>query len=124
MPIHDIEHIFNTDEPPLEIGVRFTGIGETGIIEFLYSDIPGQSWTNARIAQAELWVQDRIDNPIDRATLDPNHPYIKNGDPGLSWLFWDGTDVVERFYTFTNLTFDGEHSNFDFLRINRRLEPL
>lgn len=124
MPIHAINHLFDTSEPPVEIGVQFVGVGATGTLEFFYSDIPGGSWTPPRIAQAEQWVQDRIDFRIDRSTLDPNHPYIKNGDPGLSWVFWDGADVIERFYTFTDLTFDGEHSDFNFNRINRRLEPL
>ena len=124
MPIHAIDYLFDTADPPVEIGVRFDSIGEVGIFEFLYSDIPGSSWTPPRIAAAQQWVQDNIDVRIDRATLDPNHPYIKNGDPGLSWVFWDGSDVVERLHLFTDLTFDGEHADFLFSRINRRIEPL
>ncbi len=124
MPIQDIYHFYDGSDPPIELGVRFVGIGEAGFLEFLYSDIPGQSWTPPRIAQAQAWVQNEIDLHIDRAALDPNHPYIINGDPGLSWVFWEGDDVIERLYTFTDLAFDGEHSTFLFQRINRRLEPL
>ena len=124
MPIHAIYHLYDAAEPPVEIGVRFEGLSDGTDFDFLYSDIPGSSWTPPRIAQAQAYIQDRIDYRIDRATLDPNHPYIINGDPALSWVFWDGADVVERFHTITELAFDGDHSSFIFARINRRIEPL
>ena len=124
MPVHAIEHIYNTDDPPVEIGVKLFGMPDGTDFEFLYSDIPGDSWTAPRIAQAQQWVQSKIDRRIDRSTLHSHHPYIKDGDPALSWVFWDGADVVERLLLFTDLTFDGEHSRFSLVRINRRDEPL
>lgn len=119
MPIHAIEHIFDTAEPPVEIGVRLIGV-PSGTLEFLYSDIPGQSWTDPRIAQAQQWVQDNIDVRIDRSTLHPDNSMIKDGDPGLIWLFWDGDDVVIRLMTFSDLAFDGEHSTFSIVKHSRR----
>jgi len=120
MPIHAIERIYDTSDPPVEIGVRLVGIGENGVIEFLYSDIPGQSWTPARIEIARQWVQDRIDVRFDRATLPPDDPMIVNGDPALLWLFWDGTDVVVRTMAITNITFDGNICNFTLTKFSRR----
>lgn len=126
MPIHAIEHVFDAADPPVEIGVKLYGMPDGTDLTFLYSDIPGSSWTAPRIALAQQYVQDNIDVRIDRASLPADHPYIKDGDPALTWLFWDGTDVVERLLTFTDLAFDGDQSTSTFLvnRINRRLEPL
>lgn len=119
MPIHAIGHIYDDSDPPVEVGVRLVGV-PSGTLEFMYADIPGNSWTNPRIANAQQWVQDNIDVRIDRSTLLPDDPMIKDGDPGLIWLFWDGSDVVVRLMTFSNLAFDGEHSTFDLIRHNRR----
>lgn len=123
MPIHAITHLYDDSDPPVEIGVKLYGMPDGTDFTFLYSDIPGDSWTDPRIAQAQAWVQAQFDNRMDRASLDPNHPYIKDGDPGLVWVFWDGTDVVERLISFTDLTFDGEHSLFNIVRHNRRDWP-
>jgi hypothetical protein len=117
MPIHAIEKIYSGQT---EIGIRLVGIGVDGLLEFLYADIPGQSWTAPRIALAEQYVQDNIDVRIARSTLDPSDPMIVAGDPGLLWLFWDGTDVVIRLMTFSDLTFDGEVSTFTLTKHSRR----
>jgi hypothetical protein len=104
MPIGYIEyHSSATDEwtiiPPApadEDGQRYVG-GPNGTFDFLYSQVPGSSWTTPRLETAKQWIQENVlDNRISRATLPADHPYIKDGDPGQAWLFWEGTDVVER----------------------------
>jgi hypothetical protein len=63
----------------------------------MYDQVPGSSWTAPRLETARQWIQANVlDKRIDRASLPADHPYIKDGDPALEWLFWDGTDVVER----------------------------
>jgi len=104
MPIGRIEyHSSVTDEwttippdPAAEDGQRYIG-GPNGDFEFFYSQVPGSSWTPPRLQTARQWIQNNVlDRRIDRATLPEDHPYIKDGDPALEWLFWDGSDVVER----------------------------
>jgi hypothetical protein len=132
MPIQSIERLYDESDPLVEIGIRLNGVGAEGYIQALYADIPGQSWTPARLENARQWVQNEMDTRIDRATLDPEHLYIKNGDPGLDWLFWDGTDVVERLIYITGpsdpdtgttgsaIIFDGAHLYFSIGRYSRR----
>jgi len=104
MPIGHIEyHSSVTDEwtptpppPAEEDGQRFVG-GPNGDFDFFYSQVPGSSWTAPRLENARQWIQANIlDHRIDRSSLPSDHPYVVGGDPGLEWLFWDGTDVVER----------------------------
>lgn len=104
MPIGRIEyHSAVTDEwtiaepPPAdEDGQRYVG-GPNGTAEFFYSQVPGSSWTTPRLEAARQWIQANVlDRRVARASLPADHPYIKDGDPALEWLFWDGTDVVER----------------------------
>jgi hypothetical protein len=115
MPISRTEYNYPVDgwvasrsgrDPVDELGIRLVGTPQ-GTISMMYADIPGQSWTTPRLALAQQYVQDALDVRILRSTLDPTHPYIVDGDPGLIWLFWDGDDVVVRFTAIGTITWEG-----------------
>lgn len=120
-----------TDTPPIdpneEGGQRYIG-GPNDSAEFFYSDVPGSSWTPVRLDAARQYIQENVlDLRIDRATLPAEHPYIKDGDPGLEWVFWDGTDVVERLVVADDLyliTVDTvDLPRITLRRVSRRMAP-
>lgn len=88
-----------------EDGIRIFGWGKTGVFTQMYTDIPGSSWNAARLELFRQKAQDECDTRIPRDSLPADHPYIKDGDPALEWLFWDGTDVVERMIIIESLTY-------------------
>ena len=127
MPISRFEYNYPVDgwvstrdgrDPNDELGIRLVGTPQ-GTVTMMYADIPGQSWTEPRHQLAQQYIQDLMDNRIDRASLPPDHPYIKDGDPALDWLFWDGTDVVERLVIIGPITWVG-YPKFQLIRLNRR----
>ena len=102
MPVQSIIRLYDTSEPPEEIGIRINGVGKDGFMEVLYADIPGNSWNQNRLDLFTARAQDMIDIiiPLDDPSLvdDPAGP---NGeDPNRPDFFWDGTppngDLVSR----------------------------
>jgi hypothetical protein len=126
MPISRIEYNYpdgwvnsrSGRDPVEELGIRLVGTPQ-GTVTLMYADIPGQSWTEPRLELARQYVQDAMDNRIDRASLPADHPYIVDGDPALDWLFWDGTDVVERLTAISTITWEG-YPVFTIFRYSRR----
>jgi len=127
MPISRIEYNYPGDvwvrtragrDPIDELGIRLVGTPK-GTATLLYADIPGQSWTTPRLEAARQYVQDLMDNRIDRALLDPDHPYSTDTDPAQEWLFWDGPDIVERLVIIGEITWTG-YPVFSLRRPKRR----
>lgn len=92
-------------DPSDEDGIALLGT-PNGNLTFLYEDIPGQGWDNNRLSMWEATANDLMTVRIDRSTLPADHPYIVSGDPALDWLYWDGTDVVEKRIIIENSTYD------------------
>lgn len=79
-----------------------------GDLEFLYDDIPGNSWTAARLKKA----QDKINRalqvrvPLDDPSLagDP----AAESDPGLPNFYWDNGELVSFSAQIKNLSYSDE----------------
>lgn len=105
MPIRGLYYLYDSADPPNEIGIRVEGAGKIGVREFLYSEISGNSWNPNRIrrftkiAQDEIDVRTPLSDPslvddefgpggVDPATVSP-YKELKN-------FFWDGDELVAR----------------------------
>lgn len=107
MPIQSIVRLYDTSDPPEEIGIRLNGVGKDGFMEILYADIPGNSWNQNRLNQFMARAQDMIDVRIP--LTDPSFvddPAGPNGaDPARPDFFWDGGDLVARSVIISDVTF-------------------
>ena len=93
MPISSIERIFDTGDPPAEIGIRVHGIGQDGLIEILYEDIPGSSWNAARLQSFLDRFGELIDIRIPLVDLPVDWP-DRVTDPARLDYFHDAGDLV------------------------------
>lgn len=92
-----------------EDAIRMWGVGSTSdpYIQFNYSDVPGNSWNDTKLAAAKDYIQaNLLDYRVLRSALPDDHPY-KFLDPKLNVWFWDGDYLVERHWLLVNLA----HSN-------------
>lgn len=109
MPIQSVVRLYDTSEPPEEIGIRFNGVGKDGFFEVIYADIPGNSWNQNRLNMFTARAQDLIDVrvPLSDPSL-VNDPAGPNGsDPARPDFFWDGGDLVARSIIISDVSFDG-----------------
>ena len=61
MPIQSIVRLYDTADPPVEIGIRLNGCGPDGFIEGYYADIPGNRNNPIWWDKMTQRVQDMID---------------------------------------------------------------
>jgi hypothetical protein len=123
MPISRIEfRIESTGEwvgaserdPADEDGLRLIGAGKTGVLEVLYSDIPGNSWNQNRLnkftERANQLLEYRI--PLTDPSLadDPAGP--NGSDPARPDFYWDNGDLVSRSVVVSEPTFIDGVLNF------------
>lgn len=110
MPIKSIVRLYDTSDPPEEIGIRLDGVGKDGFIEILYIDIPGNSWNRNRLnkfasrAQAEIDIRIPLDDPQfmeEGIVVDPDVLV----DPARPDFFHDGGDLVSRPVIISDVTF-------------------
>lgn len=80
-------------DPADEDAVRLIGTPK-GDLTFNYP--PGSSWTQSRMDSWKAAGQQLLDTRIPVADFPPDHPWVKDGDPGLEFVFWDGNIVVIR----------------------------
>jgi hypothetical protein len=120
MPIQGIVRLYDTSDPPEEIGIRLNGVGKDGFMEILYADIPGNSWNQNRLNKFTLRAQDMIDVriPLD----DPQ--FMEEGvvvdpdalvDPARPDFFWDSGDLVSRPIIISDVSFT-DRLNFTLTR--------
>jgi hypothetical protein len=120
MPIQGIVRLYDTSDPPEEIGIRLNGVGKDGFMEILYADIPGNSWNQNRLNKFTLRAQDMIDVriPLD----DPQ--FMEEGvvvdpdalvDPARPDFFWDSGDLVSRTIIISDVSFT-DRLNFTLTR--------
>ena len=115
MPIQSVVRLYDTSDPPVEIGIRLNGCGPNGFIEGYYADIPGNRDNPQWWAKMTERVQDLIDV---RIRLDDD--VFKEGgvvvdpdalvDPGRPDFFWDGDPpngyLVARTVLISDVTWD------------------
>jgi hypothetical protein len=110
MPIQGIVRLYDTSDPPEEVGIRLNGVGKDGFMEILYVNIPGNSWNQNRLDKFTARAQDMIDVriPLD----DPQ--FMEDGvvvdpaalvDPALPHFFWDSGDLVARPVIISDVSF-------------------
>jgi len=131
VPIRSIERLYDTSDPPEEIGIRLNGVGDGGFLEVIYADVPGNSWNPNRLTKLTERVQDLIDV---RIRLDDEQ--FKEGgvvvdpdalvDPARPDFFWDGTPpngyLVARSIIISDVTWDTSRTpplNFTLTRARR-----
>ena len=121
MPFKAVRRIYDTSEPPNEIGIEVVGLGNNTLPDgpyagefgwrVLYADIPGNSWNANRLAKFVERAQQLIDFRQPLADLPADDP-DKTTDPATPFLFWDGTDIVARSAVLENVSWDGESLQF------------
>ena len=125
MPIQSIVRLYDTSDPPEEIGIRLNGCGKDGFIEVLYSEIPGSSWNQNRLdkfaerAQQLIDVRIRLDDDVFKeggVVVDPD----ALTDPARPDFFWDGEPpngyLVARTVLISDVTFT-DQLNFTLTRV-------
>lgn len=85
--------------------------GGGDLLHFDFADFPPSASTNQKRQDLVIQhVQDWLDIRIPIADIPPDDPYVVNGDPGLPFLFWDGSGanqvVVERPRVIENVVYD------------------
>jgi hypothetical protein len=110
MPIQSIERLYDTSDPPEEIGIRLNGVGKDGFMQVLYADIPGNSWNQNRLNKFTARAQDLIDVRIPLTD-----PMFKEGgvvvdpdvlvDPARPDFFHDSGDLVARSVIISDVSF-------------------
>lgn len=104
MPIQSVVRLYDTSEPPEEIGIRLNGCGKDGFLEFFYA---AGAWTPQRLAMYTVNAQNAIDVriPLDDPSLvdDPAGP--NGSDPARPDFFWDSGDLVSRSVILSDMTF-------------------
>lgn len=107
-----------TERPANEDGIRFIGAGKTGVIEILYSEIPGGSWNANRLAKFAERAQQLIDYriPLNDPELADDPHGINGADPARPNFFWDAGDLVSRPVIISDVTWDGAHLRFTLSR--------
>ena len=98
---------WNERDPSDEDGIRIYGFGKGEYLEVLYEDIPGSSWNPQRLDMFKNRAQIEMDVRVPLADLPVDDP-DKAADPGLAWLFWDGSDLVHRPYLLEFVTYSVE----------------
>lgn len=124
MPIQSVVRLYDTSDPPVEIGIRLNGVGKDGFMEVLYADIPGGSWNQSRLnkfterAQQLIDVRIRLDDDVfkeEGVVVDP----AALTDPARPDFFWDGVPpngyLVARSVIISNVTFT-DRLNFTLTR--------
>ena len=120
MPIQSVVRLYDTSDPPVEIGIRLNGVGKDGFMEVIYDDIPGNSWNQNRLNMFTARAQDMIDVriPLDSdefkeegVTVDPD----ALTDPARPDFFWDSGDLVARSVIISDATFT-DRLNFTLTR--------
>jgi hypothetical protein len=106
VPVNAIIRLYDTSDPPEEVGVRLEGVGEGGFFEVLYADIPGNSWNQNRLNKFVVRAQELIDQRILRTDL-PADDQARLADPARADWFWDGNDVVHRPIIISEARFNG-----------------
>jgi hypothetical protein len=110
MPIQSIVRLYDTADPPEEIGIRLNGVGKDGFMEILYADIPGNSWNSNRLrmfterAQGMIDVRIPLDDPQfmeEGVVVDPDALV----DPARPDFFWDNGDLVARAIIISDVAF-------------------
>jgi hypothetical protein len=104
-----VPSIERDDYPALdELGIRVNGT-PTGSIEFMYSEVPGASWNQAKLDAAQQIAQDLVDVRTPLTDLPAEHPW-RLADPGLgnpdSAVFWDAGDLVFRDFRVTDFVWN------------------
>ena len=89
MPIAGFEKIYNGNE---EIGIRLLGTPR-GDLEFLYADIPGNSWNQNRLDKFVQRANQFLEKRVPISSLPDDDP-DKFTDPATPRMFWDGNDLV------------------------------
>jgi len=125
MPIQSVVRLYDTSDPPEEVGIRLNGAGKDGFMEIIYADIPGQSWNQNRLnkfmarAQDEIDVRIRLSDDVfkeDGVVVDPD----ALTDPARPDFFWDGTPpngyLVSRSILISDVTFT-DRLNFTLTRV-------
>lgn len=116
MPIGRLIYLYDTSDPPEEIGIRIEG-SPRGDFEILYSQIPGNSWNQNRLDKFMERAQELMDLRIPLADLPADDP-DKTIDPGLPNLFHDGTDLLSRNIVISNISYtEGIGLRFTLTRI-------
>lgn len=111
MPIQSIVRLYDTADPPEEIGIRLNGCGKDGFMEILYADIPGNSWNQNRLNKFMARAQDLIDVriPLDSDVFKEEGIVVDPDalvDPARPDFFHDGGDLVSRSIIISDVTFD------------------
>ena len=115
MPIQSIIRLYDTADPPEEIGIRLNGVGKDGFMETLYADIPGNSWNQNRLNKFTQRAQDLIDVRIplsDPSLVDDPDALV---DPARPDFFHDSGDLVSRSVIISDVTFT-DRLNFTLTR--------
>jgi hypothetical protein len=94
VPISHLEYIYDTSDPPEEIGVIVYGVKDEPL-EFYYDQITGSGWPAARLRKAQEWLQAACDKRTPLIDLPADDP-DKTTDPNTAWAFWEDGDLVER----------------------------
>lgn len=111
MSIHSIDRLYDTSDPPEEIGIRLTGCGKDGFVEVLYDDIPGNSWNQNRLNKFTARAQDLIDVriPLDDPMFQDEFGTVIDPDvltdPARPNFFHDGGDLVSRSVLISDVSF-------------------
>ena len=115
MPIQSVVRIYDTADPPEEIGIRLNGVGPGGFFEVLYADIPGNSWNQNRLNKFVQKAQELIDVriPLDDPSLVDDPDAL--ADPARPDFFHDNGDLVSRSVTISDVTFT-DRLNFTLTR--------
>lgn len=112
MPIKSIQRLYDTSDPPEEIGIRLEGVGKDGFFEILYADIPGNSWNQNRLNKFAERAQQLIDvrTPLTDPSLTDDPAGPNGSDPARPDFFWDNGDLVARTVIISDVTFNGQLS--------------
>ena len=115
MPIQSIVRLYDTSDPPEEIGIRLNGVGKDGFFEVLYADIPGNSWNQNRLRIFTERAQDLIDVriPLNDPSLVDDPDALT--DPARPDFFHDAGDLVSRPVIISDVTFT-DRLNFTLTR--------
>ena len=107
--MRSVERLYDTSDPPEEIGLRFNGVGKDGFFEVLYADIQGNSWNKNRLKVLIKFIQGLIDVriPLDDPSFVDDPDALT--DPARPDFFHDGGDLVARSDIITDLTFENGH---------------
>jgi hypothetical protein len=107
-----------------EDAVRFRGTPQ-GTVVFIYDDFPGQGWAQPRRDAARDWIQENlVDVRTPIADFDPQHPFVRDGDPARPWVFWEGDLVVLRLQVLVEITVYLDRPEFEWRKLNPDDDPL